>query len=106
MHVVYPAFFNTWAKVRRLGVQQPKANVIAVVVNAGHDLHARRRANRLRMTMRKPQPAPGHLIQHRRRITGPPIGPNALVADVVGKYEYDIRYTPFLGASACFAMGY
>ena len=72
-------------------IQDAEVSVVAEVVLPRHDLDPRRRAQRLRITMIEPHPRPRQLVQHRRLILLAAIAPKALIADIVGHDQHNVR---------------
>ena len=73
-------------------VEIPKLHVVSYVVLTGQQLHTRRRADGLRVTVHKANPFPRQLVDSRRGVVGTPITRDAFVADVVCHDQHHIRF--------------
>ena len=78
------------AERRHCRIKQAEADVVSLVINAGHQLHPRRRADRLRVAVLKPHPPPGQTIEVWRRVRLTAVGRDALVAHVVRHDQHDV----------------
>ena len=74
-----------------LGIEVSEAGVVALVVQAGHQRHARRRAQRLGMDLVEPHAGRGELVHHRGAVTLAAVGRDALIAEVVDQDEHHVR---------------
>jgi hypothetical protein len=70
--------------------QFTKMGVVSHVVLARHDLHASRRAQGLRMSLRKRQTRRGPGVKARRHVVRRTITRQILVADIVSPHEHDV----------------
>ena len=73
-----------------LGVHHTKANVVSVVVDAGHDLDTARGANGLRVAVLEADPGGRKLIESGRVVFFAAIGADAFKAHIIGHDEYDV----------------
>lgn len=84
-------FFHEMSESRLCAHERAEVQVIAHIVFARHELHAGGRAQWLRMTVFKAHARGGETIEMRRLIRFAPILGHALVAEVIGHDENDIR---------------
>lgn len=71
-------------------VHVAEVDVVAVVVDAGHQLHARRGAERRRMHVLVTDGPCRQRVEVRGAVSGASVTPDALRADVVGQYQDDV----------------
>ena len=76
----------------RLRVHVSKIDVVPDIVDPGHELHARGRAERLHEAALEAHPARGEAIDIRRAVGGAAVGADALVAEIVDEDQNDIRF--------------
>jgi hypothetical protein len=75
----------------RVRLEPAEPGVVADVVLPGHELHPGRGAQRLDVAVLEPHPAGGQPVQVRRLVRGAAVTPQALVPEVVGQDEHDVR---------------
>ena len=72
-------------------VEHGEGRVVPRIGQTGHQLDAAGRAERLRVAVVEPHPAVGHPVDVRRAVLLAAVAAEALVADIVGHDEDDVR---------------
>jgi hypothetical protein len=75
------------------GIQNPKADPVAIVVETCHQLQSRVGAKRLRVCVLEAKPFRSELVNVRRFVARAAITPNAFDPNIVGHDQDDIRWT-------------
>ena len=78
-----PCLAQQMPKGCRLGIEDPKSNIVPFVIDSRHDLNTRRRTNRLGMCMSKPHAIRCQAIKMWRRIGGRSVSRNTLIPHIV-----------------------
>ena len=71
-------------------MQEAESDVVAKVIAARHDLHARRRADRLRIRMLEADPARGQSIEVGCLVVFRTVGADTLESHVIGHDQNDV----------------
>src|SRR5688572_5674012 len=84
-------FFQQMGERGRLGLEQSEFDVISNIVDARHQLRARRRAKRLDVAVFESHAGGGEPIEMRSLIRLPAVRRDALVTEVIGHDQHDVR---------------